>query len=390
MTIGKLGNLKNLSALAKAAKSKTEGDASGKVILTVPVEKVVSKVQVRKKFLKIDELAESIKHEGLQAPIIVSPANSDGNYVIQKGERRWRAVKLAGLTDIDVIVNNKEQSDLDETAGELIENIQRDDLKPFEIAEALQKFVDAKWSQIDIAKRIGKGKTYVSSHLLLLKLPECVKNLYDQDKCSDPDTLINLGNLFSINKDRCEVVCRMALENGITRKESRDLLDDAKRIQVESKAAPIKESVTQQTSNTTSATSENALSEQNKNIPGDDDIDPFAENENNGESATTDSNAAGVSDESQAQTNKPAKKKEGGSEDAMGAVPVDPQWKIASPDNLIFVVNVKGDTPQRGVIVTDRIANEPTKVCIKVMDGKKEKHLIVPISNIELIGIEHQ
>ena len=70
-----------------------------------------------------------MKVEGQQSPIIVFPKNDNGKYVIQKGERRWRALRVAGIETIDIIVNEKEQSDLDETAGELIENIQRDDLE---------------------------------------------------------------------------------------------------------------------------------------------------------------------------------------------------------------------------------------------------------------------
>src|SRR5690606_14944545 len=129
---------------------------------------------------------------------------------------------------IDIIVNEKELSDLDETAGELIENIQREDLAPLEIANALKKFVDNGWKQKDIAKRLGKNAIFISTHLSLLKLPECVQELYDEDVCSDTETLNNLRLLYDLNDDRCRAVCAVALEEGITRKQSRDLLNDAK------------------------------------------------------------------------------------------------------------------------------------------------------------------
>ncbi|EEM5580646.1 ParB/RepB/Spo0J family partition protein, partial [Salmonella enterica subsp. enterica serovar Typhimurium] len=153
-----LNNLKGLSELAKAAKGK-----KGKEVLTVPVDDVVSKVQVRKRFRNIEELAATLLTEGQQSPIIVFPKNEEGKFVIQKGERRWRACKHAGIETIDLVVNDKVQNNLDETAGELIENIQRDDLTPVEIAEALNLFIEEGWKQKDIADRLGKNITFVST-----------------------------------------------------------------------------------------------------------------------------------------------------------------------------------------------------------------------------------
>src|SRR5699024_994862 len=101
------------------------------------------------RFRNIEELAATILTEGQQSPIIVFPKNREGKFVIQKGERRWRACKYAGIETIDLIVNDKIQDNLDETAGELIENIQRDDLTPVEIAEALNLFIEEGWKQKD-------------------------------------------------------------------------------------------------------------------------------------------------------------------------------------------------------------------------------------------------
>lgn len=150
-----LNNLRGLSDLAKAAKGK-----KGKEVLTVPVDDVVSKVQVRKRFRNIEELAATMLTEGQQSPIIVFPKNEEGKFVIQKGERRWRACKHAGIDTIDLVVNDKVQNNLDETAGELIENIQRDDLTPVEIAEALNLFIEDGWKQKTLL--IASGKTSLS------------------------------------------------------------------------------------------------------------------------------------------------------------------------------------------------------------------------------------
>ena len=204
-----LGNLKNLASLAQAAKI----PLSGKQVLKLNLDEVKSKPdQVRKSFTGIQELADSLLQEGQIQPIIVSPKGEDGLYEIQKGERRWRACRDAGLQTVEAIVNEGDLSDLDATAGELIENIQRDDLTPLEIAAALQRFVDGGWKQKDIAKRIGKTVPFVSSHLSLLKLPDTVLTLYQQNVTQDPETLNNLRLLFDLNPQHCEQLCSTAID----------------------------------------------------------------------------------------------------------------------------------------------------------------------------------
>jgi len=221
-----LGNLKNLASLAQAAKI----PLSGKQVLKLNLDEVKSKPdQVRKSFTGIQELADSLLQEGQIQPIIVSPRGDDGLYEIQKGERRWRACRDAGLQTVEAIVNEGDLSDLDATAGELIENIQRDDLTPLEIAAALQRFVDGGWKQKDIAKRIGKTVPFVSSHLSLLKLPDTVLTLYQQNVTQDPETLNNLRLLFDLNPQHCEQLCSTALTNGISRLYSREALNAVKK-----------------------------------------------------------------------------------------------------------------------------------------------------------------
>lgn len=221
-----LGNLKNLASLAQAAKI----PLSGKQVLKLNLDEVKSKPdQVRKSFTGIQELADSLLQEGQIQPIIVSPRGEDGLYEIQKGERRWRACRDAGLQTVEAIVNEGDLSDLDATAGELIENIQRDDLTPLEIAAALQRFVDGGWKQKDIAKRIGKTVPFVSSHLSLLKLPDTVLTLYQQNVTQDPETLNNLRLLFDLNPQRCEQLCSTALTDGISRLYSREALNAVKK-----------------------------------------------------------------------------------------------------------------------------------------------------------------
>ncbi|MGB0848741.1 MAG: ParB/RepB/Spo0J family partition protein [Thiolinea sp.] len=221
-----LNNLKNLASLAAAAKKPT----GAQQVLKLPVDNVKPKAsQVRKHFSGINELADSLIEEGQIQPIIVSPQGEDGLYEIQKGERRWRACKAAELPTIDAIINDEGQTALDATAGELIENIQRDDLTALEIAEALQVFVESGWKQKDIAKRIGKTVPFVSSHLSLLKMPASVMALYDKGVTRDPETLNNLRQLHKLNAERCEQLCESATTLGISRAHSREALNEIKR-----------------------------------------------------------------------------------------------------------------------------------------------------------------
>lgn len=124
--------------------------------------------QPRKKFDDIDELAASIKEKGLLEPITLRPAGN--RFVIVMGERRFKAAKLAGLTEIEAQIKNITDQEAYELA--LIENVQRQDLTPIEEAEAFQQLQAQGMTQAAIAKTVGKGQSYVAHKLRLLKLPE--------------------------------------------------------------------------------------------------------------------------------------------------------------------------------------------------------------------------
>lgn len=386
-----LGNLKGLSELANVAKGKT-----GKQVLSVPVEDVVSKAQVRKRFRNIEELAATLLTEGQQSPIIVSPKGEDGKYVIQKGERRWRACKHADIPTIDIIVNDKDQGELDETAGELIENIQRDDLTPLEIAEALEKFVKADWKKKDIALRLGVNNSFVSSHLSLLKMPDCVRELYDGDISSDTETLNNLRLLFELNPERCRAICAVAITDGITRKQSRELLNDAKRIQEELENAQLTGQVGDNPGTGGEGSGDNLPPGSDTLGTGDgrggnDDLyqlDPLEGGLGDGTDGTGTDNADPGTPEKHKQPTRTTRNNEGG--DALPPQEKDRGWKTAQADSLIFVVHVLVDADvKKGVIMTDRVALNPSTVWVKTLgsDGK-EKHLNVPASDIEILSIE--
>uniref|UniRef100_UPI0036DED3F0 ParB/RepB/Spo0J family partition protein n=1 Tax=Photorhabdus sp. RM322S TaxID=3342825 RepID=UPI0036DED3F0 len=390
-----LNNLKGLSELAKAAKGK-----KGKEVLTVPVDDVVSKVQVRKRFRNIEELAATLLTEGQQSPIIVFPKNEEGKFVIQKGERRWRACKHAGIETIDLVINDKVKNDLDETAGELIENIQRDDLTPIEIAEALNKFIEDGWKQKDIADRLGKNITFISTHLSLLKLPDCVRELYDNEVCSDTETLNNLRLLFDLNEERCRTVCAVAMSDGITRKQSRELLNDAKRIKEEMEKVPLTGSGSSQreepgvgnSDNQTQNSGGNGASEQVGEQDTDqtklaENCDPDGQN-NHDNDFSRDEEEEYKAPSQQQNNNSKAEGNEGG--DALPPLLKNKEWKNVRADSLIFAVNINLDGEiKRGVIMMDRVALVPSTVWVKTLDNEgKEKHVHVPVSGIELLSVE--
>lgn len=218
-----MDTLAELSQLAKVATSDNR-------LLTVNIDDVISKAQIRVRFRYIEELAASIKSDGLQSPIIVSSKNAQGKYVIQKGERRWRACKMAGLTTVDVLVRPKPESLAREITGELIENIQRDDLSPLEIAQALATLVSEGIKKKDIASTIGKSNSYVSDHIALLNLTPAIRQLAEAGICEDTRTLNNLRKLHRLDPAYCERLCVRALADGetVTRAQSDRLYQQAK------------------------------------------------------------------------------------------------------------------------------------------------------------------
>lgn len=332
-----ISNLSSLSALAKAAKNN-----HGKTVLTVPVNDVISKKQVRKKFTKIEELASSILVEGQQSPIIVYPQNADGKYVIQKGERRWRACVHGNVPTIDIIVNNKKLTSLDEIAGELIENIHRDDLTPMEVAEALYEFVEEGWPQKQIANRIGKKEPFVSMHLALLKLPECIKQLYDDEISADVDTLNNLRQIYAIDQERCVEMCVAANVEGITRKQTRDVLNGLKR----------------------------------KNIETVDVLPPPAAN-----------SAANNKTENPKKDAPPAEK--GSRPQTTSVAEQGSGWRDIDPSQLVISVNafLNGELIA-GSLVTNRLGHHPGKVWISIPDDNDDYQMMeVDIGTIELVNI---
>jgi len=129
---------------------------------------------------KLQELADSIKAQGMVQPIVVRSV-VDNKYEIIAGERRWRAAQLAGLAEVPVFI--REVDDQTAMAMALIENIQRDDLNPLEEAVALHRLLDEfGLTHQEIANAVGKSRTTVTNLMRLLELAPEVKALVDERK----------------------------------------------------------------------------------------------------------------------------------------------------------------------------------------------------------------
>lgn len=129
--------------------------------------------QPRKNFENepLEALAESISQHGIIQPILVRPKN--GMYMIITGERRWRAARMAGLSEVPVIITEADDKKAAELA--LVENIQRKDLNPVEEARAYADLINEySYTQEEIAKKVGRSRSSITNSLRLLELPETV------------------------------------------------------------------------------------------------------------------------------------------------------------------------------------------------------------------------
>ena len=178
----KLGGLgKGLNAIFIENDSETEG---GTVTLKIS-EIEPNRTQPRKEFDEqaLSELAESISQHGLLQPLLVRPLTL-GGYQIVAGERRYRASRMAGLTEVPVII--KELTDTETMEIALIENLQREDLSPVEEALGYKALIDEHgFSQEEVAKSVGKSRPADARALLTLENEKLMTELADEIVAKD-------------------------------------------------------------------------------------------------------------------------------------------------------------------------------------------------------------
>jgi ParB family chromosome partitioning protein len=172
---------KGLSSLIPASIARVSVEADGNVqARPAELRLEVSKIrpnprQPRQAFddASLDELARSIRTQGLLQPVVVRPM-LDGHFELIAGERRWRAAQRAGIHKIPAVIRDVPDEKLLELA--LIENVQREELNAIEEAEAYRILIDdLQLTQNEVAERVGKQRTTVANALRLLNLPEPVK-----------------------------------------------------------------------------------------------------------------------------------------------------------------------------------------------------------------------
>jgi ParB family chromosome partitioning protein len=174
-----------LSKPATRAAAAADDAADGDVLKQIPVEllqrgQYQPRVDMRQDSL--EDLARSIKAQGVVQPIVARPiakTGGDRRYEIVAGERRWRAAQLAGLAEIPTIV--REVPDESAIAVALIENIQREDLNPLEEARALDRLIrEFDLTHAEAASAVGRSRASVSNLLRLQDLSEKVKHLLEE------------------------------------------------------------------------------------------------------------------------------------------------------------------------------------------------------------------
>lgn len=171
---------KGLDALIPSGEDKESQkttSSSGQGIIHIPIDQIRPNPQQPRTTLdeeSLEELAASITEHGIIQPLIVSADSDEGDYTLIAGERRWRAAEMAGLTLVPVIEKNVSEQGQLELA--LIENLQRTDLTPLEMAEAYRQLSeDFELTHEQIAERVGKSRTSITNTLRLLNLPEPVR-----------------------------------------------------------------------------------------------------------------------------------------------------------------------------------------------------------------------
>ena len=217
---------------------KNEGVQELKIIDIEP-----KKDQPRKYFDEesLNQLAESIKQHGLIQPIIVREVGG-GFYQIIAGERRWRASKLAGLTEIPAIIIDADALKAAELA--IIENIQREDLNPYEEAQAYRSLMTQySLTQEEVASKVGKSRSAIANTMRLLDLPEEVLDMLQSADISagharallglkDKDVIVDTAHKILIRsltvRDTEDLVKKMnkLYDKAINNKEEEDKTDD--------------------------------------------------------------------------------------------------------------------------------------------------------------------
>lgn len=204
----------------------TEGAVTVKITEIEP-----NRDQPRKEFdsAALSELADSISQHGVLQPLLLRPMLS-GGYRIVAGERRWRAARMAGLSEVPAVI--REMTDAEEMLFALIENLQREDLSPLEEARGYRTLIESQgFTQEEASQAVGKSRPAVANALRLLNLPEDIQEMLERGE-------INAGHARTLlsfkNQDDMRVGAQKAKQGASVR----ELENLAKRCNEKKTAAP--------------------------------------------------------------------------------------------------------------------------------------------------------
>ena len=210
---------RGLSALIGEAQPQREPREEREKFFLCPITDISpNKSQPRKTFdeARLRELCDSIKEKGIIEPLVIR--RTGNGYELIAGERRWRASRMAGLTEVPVVVLNANDTEALELA--IIENIQREDLNAVEEAESYKSLMAFGLTQDEVALKVGKERATVANYLRLLKLPTEVRDEIVKGN-------ISMGHaraLLSIEGHSAQVeACRAIITKGLSVREAEAL-----------------------------------------------------------------------------------------------------------------------------------------------------------------------
>jgi ParB family chromosome partitioning protein len=170
----------------------------------------------------ITRLAESLKATGQLQPIRVAWREEQGRYTIIAGERRWRAARLAGMPSVACVIHDGLPTPAESLAMQIIENLQREDLRPIEQAKAFHRLMEINgWSARHLARELSLTQSSVARALALLDLPESVQELVEQGTLPAA-TACEVGRLGRA-EDQVEIA-RQIVSGGLTRDEAAEAI----------------------------------------------------------------------------------------------------------------------------------------------------------------------
>lgn len=361
-SIARLGSLANL---AKKTKELAAEEPATKRFRLLRIDEVVSHDQVRKTFDDLEDLAASIKELGVQVPINVLERDREGHYVILQGERRWRAAKLAGLTKIPAIVDEAEIDEQTRMLMQLTENIQRDDMRPLEVAKAFRALVDTGLTAAKIAKSLGRSHQFVSTYLHINELPDFLRQIADEGRIKDATTLLLLKRAFDSRPEDAEGIILASLdENGsISRSAAKALAQKMK----EPEPVPEVEGATVSSESSADSTAANA-----GEVPEEAAKAPTEESQPSAEAVPAEQSAAKQRTSQEVIPN--------GLAGQIRLVPVQSLRVIVD-----VITHRDGQTVvEEGWLANNAVSSESGLFCVKVLHDGREEMLLVEARDIDL------